>query len=163
MHLADLAGVLLVARKKRLGDVRLFDLILAADLPLASCHGIYCFYSCDPVTCLYVGKVESPQFIERLPSHLSLSDGSWFNQFMRGIRSECASFEKAALIARECTLLLIPMPQEFVALAELVLIERLNPKFNKRRPKSGFASVAHDHAPFGKILSAIDAAEEEPN
>jgi hypothetical protein len=150
--LGDLGCVISMAPKKILSEVRLFDLILADGLPLESFHGIYCFYANDSVTCLYVGKVERPQFIERLPSHLSLSKGSWFNQFMRGVKEGCPTFEQAAQIAKECTLLIIPMPQQFVRLAELILIERLNPGLNKKKHKSGYATAKYDLSVFGDIL-----------
>ena len=157
--LRDLAGLLSAAPKKLLGEVRLFDLVLVGDSRLTHTHGIYCFYDRDGRTCLYVGKVEGPQFIERLPSHLSLSEGSWFNQFMRGMKEEYASFERAALAARQCMLVIIPMPSQFVAPAERILIERLNPRLNKKRSKSGYGGAAHDMIVFGDILR--NAAESK--
>jgi hypothetical protein len=160
--LSDLSNVLSKAKKKVLGEVRLFDLIVADNTPLACCHGIYCFYAPDGTTCLYVGKVEGPQFIERLPSHLSLSEGSWFNQFMRGLKDETTSFAEAANVAKDCMLILIPIQSEFVKIAEKVLIERLNPKLNKRKSKSGYAGAVFDSISFGQVLQMFITASQ-PN
>jgi len=158
-RLSDLGSLLSGAPKKVLGEVRLFDLIMTGDTLLVHVHGIYCFYDRYGITCLYVGKVEGPQFIERVPAHLSPSEGSWFNQFMRGMKGEYASFDIAALVARQCMLVIIPMPLPFVARAELILIERLNPRLNKKRSKSGYNGSAYDMTVFGEILQ--NAAEFE--
>jgi len=58
----------------------------------------------------------------------------------------------AAFRARVRRLLTIPMPVSFVRLAELILIERLEPILNKKRVRSGFGGATYDAAVFGEVL-----------
>lgn len=126
------------AEKRILGHVTLYDLIMPDGVPLEIVHGIYMFFAADNQTCLYVGKVVSPQFIERVPSHLGLRDGSWFNQFLRAHRAqtEADSLSAAAKDAFHCRLLLLPTPHELIANLEKLLIISMKPRYNRRIPRA---------------------------
>jgi hypothetical protein len=125
------------ADKIRLHDLKMFDLILDNGRPMAVCHGVYLYFS-EENKCLYVGKNESRSFIERIPDHFALHPGAWMNYFLRYLRDnrELASLEQAALVARNCTLLIIPVEeQEFIAPLERLLRADLEPEFNMRSEK----------------------------
>ena len=122
-------------RKKILSKLSIFDLILQGDKPLPFVHGVYMFFSPEDI-CLYVGRVMSPQFVERMPSHFAISEGSRFNQFLKAHQDHngFATLEDAAISARDCKVLILPMEHGIINKMERLFILLLDPKYNKRKP-----------------------------
>jgi len=120
--------------KKRVDDLRVLDLIMQKDEALPFVHGLYMFFESDGKSCLYVGRVMSPQFIERVPAHFAISEASWSNQFLKTHKehSNCASLNSAAVSAKDCQILILPMPHEFIDGAEKLFILFLKPRYNKK-------------------------------
>lgn len=121
------------AKKKRLGDAKLFDFIMQDDSELPGLHGIYMFFDADSATCLYVGKNSSPQYIERIPWHFAVSEGSWQNHFLKYYRThhQSPSLFEAAQGARNCHILLMPVPHELITKTEKFFRVFQKPLFNK--------------------------------
>ena len=120
------------APKKRLGDLKLFDIIMQDGLEPPATHGIYFFFDADKTTCLYVGKNASQQFIERIPWHFALSESSWMNHFLKYYKKhhQSPSLFEAARGASDCYILLMPVPDELIAKAEKFFRVFLKPRFN---------------------------------
>lgn len=135
--LVDLREIVRRAPKKRLKHVSLYDFLLVGNVPLKHLHGVYAFYDMDAGNCLYVGKVQKPQFIERVPAHLASSQDSWFNGFLRYHSRATASgnLDQGLLTSRECQLILVTAPSHIAQKLEAILIHILNPSYNERRPK----------------------------
>lgn len=146
LQIKDLANTFEASPQKALEEVTLYDLILDGSAKLPHLHGVYFFYDSTGGTLLYVGRVKSPQFIERLPSHLALGEGSWSNQFLRTHREKtnAKTLEDAADSARGCQILLLLSPLQCAAKLEALCIRKLNPRYNKTKPKSGLPSVIED-------------------
>ena len=142
----DAAESIISADKRILGHVTLYDLIMPDGVPLEIVHGIYVFFAADNRTSLYVGKVVSPQFIERIPSHLGLREGSWFNQFLRAHmnHSNASSLPEAARSAFHCHLVLLPTPHNLIKNLEKLLIVALKPKYNRAIPRANLLNAVLD-------------------
>ena len=136
-RISEFEGIIRAANRKRLGDVTLFDLILNESEAHPHHHGVYLFTSSGGDQILYVGRVKSPQFIERLPSHFALGEDSWQNQFLKHHRKSIGvvSLREAAVAAADCELLLVLAPQGNATELEALLIHVLKPIYNKRLPK----------------------------
>lgn len=139
---AGCAAAIRKAAKKRLADVTLFDLILGPEKPHPHHHGAYLVFSPGGDQLLYVGRVQGPQFIERLPAHFALGEGSWQNQFLKHHRNRTSavSLANAAFGAGNCELLLVLSPPEHAAKLEALLIRAMLPAYNVSQPKSGLPS-----------------------
>ena len=135
--IGQIEGALASASKKALKEVTLYDFLLSGDFPLRYVHGVYVFYAEDGQKSLYVGKVEKPQFIERVPAHLAPGRGSWFNGFLRHHSNATSEgdLDKALLTTRDCLLLLVLAPYDIASKLETVLIRELKPSYNSKRPK----------------------------
>lgn len=98
--------VVIAASKKRVSDIRIYDLLYENDQPIST--GVYLFFAPDS-TLLYAGKTQ--RFVERIPWHFALGEGSWMNHFLRYTREHkgVESLKEAADAAREDNLLLIPV------------------------------------------------------
>ena len=133
----QIESTLVSASKKKLKEVTLYDLLLNGECPLRYVHGVYVFYAEDGKRCLYVGKVEKPQFIERVPAHLAPGQGSWFNGFLRHHSNATTegNLDKALLTTRDCHLMLILAPNDIARKLETVMIRELKPAYNRKRPK----------------------------
>lgn len=123
-----------ISKRIRLGDLKLFDLILENGEPTSIWHGVYLFFS-EEGECLYVGKNGSQNFIERIPWHFALHEKAWMNHLLKYLRrsKKLVSLGQAALAAKNCTLLLIPVEDkewESIAPLEKFLRVFLEPKFN---------------------------------
>ncbi len=144
------------AKKKRLADVRLFDLVIQ-DQPN---QGIYFFFAPDGCTCLYVGKNSSMQFTERLGMHFAVADESWQNHFLKAYKEhhKQQSLTSALAHAGDCRLLLMPiMPTDdgLAAKAETFFRIFQEPLFNSlksRRAQRARESIGADD----RLLKAID-------
>ena len=68
------------ASKKRLGDLKLIDLVTDEGRPLL--RGMYLFFDRDG-SCLYAGKNGAQKFVERIPWHFCPSPDAWMNHFLR--------------------------------------------------------------------------------
>ncbi len=135
------------ARKKRLADVRLFDLVLQ-DQPN---QGIYFFFAPEPdECCLYVGKNSSMQFIERLGMHFAVAEASWQNHFLKAYKKHHRpqqSLTEALKDAGDCRLLLMPMDDGLAAKAETFFRIFQEPLFNSltsRRAQQARKSIGAD-------------------
>jgi hypothetical protein len=96
----------LVAEKRSLGDLRVYDLICEGNRALL--WGVYFFFNREG-ECLYVGKNAARKFVERIPVHLCLWDDDWMNHLVKRIQKyggHTCLFD-AAVAARDYTLLLI--------------------------------------------------------
>ena len=135
LSIHEAVSAISAAPKKRLRDVHLFDFIMhdGKELP-DGVHGIYFFFAPDGTTCLYVGKNSSPQFIERIPWHLAISETSWQNYFLKYYKKdrEFTSLFEAAKDAGDCQILLMPTPPEdgLIAKAEWLFRFFQKPEFN---------------------------------
>lgn len=140
LTVAQACDVIRNQQKKRVNDLRIFDLIEQNDEALPFVHGLYMFFDSDGKSCLYVGRVMSPQFIERIPAHFAISEASWQNQFLKAHKehNDCPSFRAAAVSAKDCQILILPMPHEFIVVGEKLFILFLKPKYNKRRPSADY-------------------------
>jgi hypothetical protein len=129
--------------KKALEDVSLFDLILDGDQEQAHVHGVYMFFDPSGKKAVYIGKVQSPQFIERLPCHLAIGEGSWSNQFLKGHRNatSAGSLAETANSARKCKLLLLLASPGSAAKLEALCIKLFvndgHELYNKAKPRAG--------------------------
>ena len=130
-------------RRKRVADVTLFDLILNASGQHRHLHGVYFVFAAGGGSILYIGRVQSPQFIERFPAHFALGAGCWQNQFLRHHLTATGAddFATAAIRASDCELLLLLSPQCHAAKLEALLIRLLRPSYNKKQPKAGLPTV----------------------
>lgn len=122
------------SKRIRLSDLKLFDLILENGEPTSIWHGVYLFFS-EEGKCLYVGKNGSQNFIERIPWHFALDEKAWMNHLLKYLRrsKKLVSLGQAALAAKNCTLLLIPVEdKEWGSIAPLEKFLRvfLEPEFN---------------------------------
>jgi len=92
--------------KVTLSEMTIFDLLKYKGEVVR--HGVYIFYSPENEP-LYVGKNSAQSFVERIPWHFSLSDKSWMNGFVRGIRKfkELEKLAHTTDYAKKCKLLLI--------------------------------------------------------
>ncbi|HSH39494.1 MAG TPA: hypothetical protein VK993_11985 [Chthoniobacterales bacterium] len=99
---------------------------------LPGLHGVYFYFAADSTTCLYVGKNSSQQFIERIPWHFAVSEGSWQNHFLDRYRTHhhSESLFEAAKAARDCYILLMPVPHELIGKAERFFRVFQQPRFN---------------------------------
>ena len=142
--LAELSGLVTSTPKKRLDSLCLFDFILYQESELPFVHGIYAFFDTTGEKCLYVGRVLGPQFIERVPAHFAIGNGSRYNQFLRAHKesNDFLNLADAAISARSCQFLLMPMPHALIRRAEELLILLLAPNYNKRIPRNTLGS--HD-------------------
>ena len=94
--------------KKRLGDLKVYDLLLHNDEPVL--NGVYLFFS-PSGECLYVGKNSAQKFVERIPWHFALDEGAWMNHYLKRTRQhkELETLAEAAAAAKDDLLLLIPV------------------------------------------------------
>lgn len=106
---------------------------------------------------LYVGRVQSPQFIERLPAHFALGEGSWQNQFLKHHRDTNSqeTLEAAAVRAADCELLLILAPPHQAARLEALLIEVTLPTYNLKKPKAGLPSPIPRDSTLRDVLEPL--------
>ena len=141
-------------KKKCLAELSIFDFIIQEDKPLPFVHGIYVFFSSEKNLCLYVGRVMSPQFVERIPAHFAVSEGSWSNQFLKAHRehNDLKTLEDAAVSAKSCKILIAPMEHEVIDKMERLFILFLKPKYNKRKPNKHYYDKI---TPEMKITDAI--------
>jgi hypothetical protein len=154
------AAELIKARpRKRLGDLRIFDLILVDDKEHQHVHGVYFFFSGSGNCLLYVGRVQSPQFIERIPAHFAIGEGSWQNRFLKSHREEAGlgSLAAAAADSANCEILLLLAPPEFAAVLEALWIRQLKPKYNKRKPSMPFGGAFTPDWTINEILQGTRA------
>lgn len=132
MSASDALKAVAHASRTPLRDLKVFDLILDGDAPTDIWHGVYAFF--DPAgICLYVGKNSSQNFVERIPWHFSLHEDAWMNHFLKYLRRHqgLTTLGEAAMAARNCELLLMPMAQyELITAFEKFLRIFLAPKFN---------------------------------
>lgn len=68
--------------KKRLQDLRLFDLLIGYDSKVALRHGIYMFFD-EKNKCVYVGMCSSSHFAHRIGGHFGMSPKYTMNTFLR--------------------------------------------------------------------------------
>ena len=128
----DALGKIRAAERIPLGELKVFDLILEEDKPTDTWHGVYAYFS-EEGKCLYVGKNGSQNFIERIPWHFALDENAWMNHFLKYFRNarNLPNLGEAALDARNCTLLLIPVADwNLIAPLEKFLRVFLEPEFN---------------------------------
>lgn len=154
IEVGALATTIIKCKKKALEEVTLFDLILDHDRAQKHLHGVYFFFDPSGEKPLYIGKVQSPQFIERLPCHLAIGEGSWSNQFLKSHRDKTntGSLSSAAHNARNCQILLLLAPPEFAPRLESLCIRLLEPAYNKRNPKSGLPAQLDETASIRSLL-----------
>ncbi len=69
------------ARGIRLSTIKLSQLILANGKLIYPGIGVYVFKIGEEI--VYVGKVSSRSFIERIPSHFDLRQKAWMNSFLK--------------------------------------------------------------------------------
>jgi hypothetical protein len=96
--LDDLARTICERGKVRVGDIRLRELADTSERP----YGVYAFFdSVVQGNCLYVGKVSSRSYAERIPMHFDPRSKSWMNQFTRKLsdRKFNGCYESALLHA----------------------------------------------------------------
>ncbi|HEX7051138.1 MAG TPA: hypothetical protein VF188_13100 [Longimicrobiales bacterium] len=78
-------------------------------------------------------------FLERIPWHFATDEYSWGNQMLRGMGEKLGEprLEQCAREARDFSLLLIRVEQsgEVIRALERLLIARLDPAFNRRKPR----------------------------
>lgn len=120
------------AKRIQLGNLKVFDLIFDNGEPISIWHGVYVFFS-EEGKYLYVGKNEVRNFIERIPLHFALHEKAWMNHFLKYLRisKSLASLGQAALAARNCSLLLIPVEDEkLIRPLEKSLRVFLKPEYN---------------------------------
>lgn len=132
MSASDVLKAIAHASRAPLRDLKVFDLILDGDGPTDICHGVYAFFDPEGI-CLYVGKNSSQSFVERIPWHFALGEGSWMNHFLKYLKRDqsLTSLGGAAMAARNCELLLMPIAQyELIGAFEKFLRIFLMPKFN---------------------------------
>ena len=98
------------AEKKRVGDVRIYDLMLSKGEPIL--NGVYLFFS-ESGKCLYAGKNAAQKFVERIPWHFAVDEGAWMNHYLKRTREhkELETLTEAAYAAKEDQLLLISVEQ----------------------------------------------------
>jgi hypothetical protein len=132
LNLEFLRSFVTEREKKRLSDLKVFDLVSDAGRLLVSNHGVYLFFDASGRNCLYVGKNSSNQFVERIPSHFAQSDGSWSNHFIKYFRkfNRSESLFQATLDSGSCHLILIQVEREYIGNAERILRVLFDPKFN---------------------------------
>lgn len=133
LSIRDGCAAIVAAPKRRLADAKLFDFIMQEGAPLPGVHGVYFYFAADGTTCLFVGKNSSQQFIERIPWHFAVSDGSWQNHFLRYYRTHhhSESLFEAAKAAGDCYILLMPvLPHEVIGRAERFFRVFQQPRFN---------------------------------
>lgn len=154
LGVSDLKEEIYSHERMRLSELTLFDLILDGAKANRYVHGVYFFFDPRIDQLLYVGKVQSPQFIERLPAHLAIGEGSWSNQFLKSHRKRIGveSLESAAIDAKECELLLLLAPPDFSNKIEALLIWALKPIYNRTRPKAGIDFNAIEGLVIEKIV-----------
>jgi hypothetical protein len=119
--------------RKKLSDLKVFDLILDKD----EHHGVYLFFS-EEKKCLYVGKCGSRSFIERIPAHLVLDNEAWMNQFLKYLKTSkkltALKVKEAVPLIRNYTLLFIPVKKwDLILPLEKTLKILLKPELNKYR------------------------------
>lgn len=66
---------------KELSKLRLVDLTICNNQYIFPGHGIYLFRQKKEI--VYVGKVRSMSFIERIPKHFDLRHSGWFNRLLK--------------------------------------------------------------------------------
>lgn len=132
LSVSEACKAISAAPKKRLRDARLFDFIMQDSAELPGLHGIYFYFAPDNETCLYVGKNSSQQFIERIPWHFAVSEGSWQNHFLKYHRkhTNAESLFAAAKSAGDCHVLLMPVEDDLIAIAEKFFRVFQKPRFN---------------------------------
>jgi len=132
LSVSEACKAIAAAPKKRLRDAKLFDFIMQDGAELPGLHGIYFYFAPDDRTCLYVGKNSSQQFIERIPWHFAVSEGSWQNHFLKYYRKHhnSNSLFNAAKAAGDCYILLVPIEDELITSAEKFFRVFQKPQFN---------------------------------
>lgn len=88
------------SQKCKVGDIKIRDLSNTAEYP----YGVYLFFSTESdqeKDCLYVGKVSSRSYAERIPMHFDPRKDAWMNQFARYFSEQVFQndYEKALLHA----------------------------------------------------------------
>ena len=146
------------ARKKQLGDLRIYDLMFDKSEPIF--HGVYLFYS-NENQCLYTGKNSSQSFVERIPWHFALSEKAWMNHFLKYRREakKLNTIPETAIEAQDCQLLLIPIPGEcWLQSKQLEKFFRLFllPKYNvySERYRNCYSHIDLQ-APLNNVLSDL--------
>lgn len=88
LKLADCDGmtvekVLCALRResRRVGAIRLEELVLEKGEPRRATNGVYFFF--DGERLVYVGKASSRSLVERIPAHLDARIGAWFSNLMK--------------------------------------------------------------------------------
>ena len=132
MSIAEANKAISAAPKKLLRDIKLFDFIMQDGAEIPGVHGIYFYFAPDAETCLYVGKNSSQQFIERIPWHFAISEGSWQNHFLKYFRKHhnFGTLFEAAKDIGDCHILLMPIDAELIKNSEKFFRVFQKPQFN---------------------------------
>ena len=120
------------APRKRVSDLKVLDLAFEPGGNVPSQNGVYIFFS-EKGECLYVGKNSSQTFVERIPWHFALGEGSYANHLLKRLRKiyQIQSLEECAKRASTFELLLIPVPVwENIKPLENLLRKAMCPKLN---------------------------------
>jgi len=144
------------AQKKKVGDLKIYDLMLDDDEPIL--NGVYVFFS-ETGNCLYVGKNAAQKFVERIPWHFAVDQGAWMNQYLKRTRkhNELETLTEAAHEAKDDQLLLIPVEQrDLIKPLEKFLRLFAEPLYNSY---SSSYRARHQHidleSPLREVLSEL--------
>jgi hypothetical protein len=121
------------APRKSVSNLRLLDLLFDPEGTVPGQNGVYIFFS-ETGECLYVGKNSSQTFVERIPWHFAIGEGSYANHLLKKLRKvyQIQSLEECAKKASSFELLLIPIPVwENIKPLETLLRRAMHPKLNK--------------------------------
>jgi hypothetical protein len=132
LSVAEAIKSITTAPKKQIRDIKLFDFIMQGGTEISGVHGIYFYFAPDGETCLYVGKNSSQQYIERIPWHFAISEGSWQNHFLKYFRKyyNYGTLFEAAKKIGDCHILLMPVDAELIKNSEKFFRVFQNPQFN---------------------------------
>lgn len=142
LSIVDACNEIATNEKRALKDIKIVDLIIQKGGELESRHGVYFFFS-ENNECLYVGKISSQQFVERIPWHFALSEDSYGNHFLKYYKKlhGLVSIFEAANHALHCRLLVMPIVYTDITKIEKLFRVFSNPELNGLRAANHIKSL----------------------
>jgi len=81
LSIAELSQTLWDTEGLPMKDCKISDLVFYQGEPIYSGNGVYLFRTKDEF--IYVGDCVARNFVERVPSHLDIRSGGWFNSLLK--------------------------------------------------------------------------------
>ena len=94
------------------------------------------------------------QFIERIPWHFAIGEGSWQNHFLKYYKKhyQLDSLFEAAKGAADCHILLMPVDGDLITKAEKFFRIFQKPKFNSLRSAGRFIEAIPPDMNLGDVI-----------